>query len=141
MGRSKIVIFDCSVGFATMTVDVRYLVDDVDAAADFYLAYLGFTEEESWGAPFRMLARGELRLWVSGPGSSAARPMPDGSQPEPGGWNRFVVEVDDIQAEVARLRDAGVRFRNDIVTGPGGKQVVIEDPSGNPVELFQRAGR
>lgn len=122
-----------------MTVEVRYLVHDVNAAAEFYLSHLGFTDEENWGAPFRMLSRGELRLWVSGPESSAARSMPDGSQPEPGGWNRFVVEVDDIEAEVARLRDAGVRFRNDIVTGPGGKQVVIEDPSGNPVELFQPA--
>lgn len=131
---------DGPVGFATMTVEVRYLVQDVDAAAAFYLGLLGFTEEKSWGAPFRMLSRGELRLWVSGPGSSAARPMPDGALPEPGGWNRFVVEVDDIEAEVTRLREAGVRFRNDIVTGPGGKQVVIEDPSGNPVELFQPAG-
>ncbi len=122
-----------------MTAEVRYLVDDVDAAADFYLTHLGFTEAENWGAPFRLLARGELRLWVSGPGSSAARPMPDGAQPAPGGWNRFVIEVEDIEAEVARLRDAGVRFRSDIVTGPGGKQVVIEDPSGNPVELVQPA--
>ena len=122
-----------------MTVEVRYLVDDVDAAADFYLTHLGFTEQENWGAPFRLLAHDELRLWVSGPGSSAARPMPDGAQPVPGGWNRFVIEVDDIEAEVARLRDVGVRFRNDIVTGPGGKQIVIEDPSGNPVELFQPA--
>ena len=123
-----------------MTVDVRYLVEDVDAAADFYLTHLGFAESENWGAPFRLLARGELHLWVSGPGSSAARPMPDGAQPVSGGWNRFVLEVEDINAEVARLREAGVRFRNDIVTGPGGKQIVIEDPSGNPVELFQPAG-
>ena len=122
-----------------MTVEVRYLVDDVDAAADFYLVHLGFTEQETWGAPFRLLARGELRLWVSGPGSSAARPMPDGARPQPGGWNRFVIEVDDIDHEVARLREAGVRFRNDVVTGPGGRQIVIEDPSGNPVELFQPA--
>jgi catechol 2,3-dioxygenase-like lactoylglutathione lyase family enzyme len=123
-----------------MTVEVRYLVNDVNAAAEFYLEHLGFTEEQDRGAPFRLLARGDLRLWVSGPGSSAARPMPDGVKPESGGWNRFVVEVDDIEAEVLRLRDAGVRFRNDIVTGPGGKQVVIEDPSGNPIELFQPAG-
>ena len=122
-----------------MTVEVRYLVDDVDAATNFYLTHLGFTEAENWGAPFRLLARGELRLWVSGPGSSAARPMPDGAQPTPGGWNRFVIEVDDIESEVARLRDAGVRCRNDIVTGPGGQQIMIEDPSGNPVELFQPA--
>jgi catechol 2,3-dioxygenase-like lactoylglutathione lyase family enzyme len=123
-----------------VSVDVRYLVDDVGAAAAFYLTHLGFTETEDWGAPFRLLARGELRLWVSGPGSSAARPMADGTEPGPGGWNRFVLEVEDIDAEVARLRGAGVRFRNDIVVGPGGKQVVIEDPAGNPVELFQPAG-
>ncbi|MEA2551319.1 MAG: hypothetical protein QOE25_1088 [Actinomycetota bacterium] len=122
-----------------MTVEVRYLVDDVDAAARFYLTHLGFSESENWGAPFRLLARGDLRLWISGPGSSAARPMPDGTQPEPGGWNRFVIEVDDIETEVARLRAAGLRFRNDIVSGPGGKQILIDDPAGNPVELFQAA--
>jgi len=124
-----------------MPVEVRYLVDDVDAAADFYLMHLGFTEAENWGAPFRLLTRDELHLWVSGPASSAARPMPDGAQPAPGGWNRFVITVDDIDAEVTRLRHAGVRFRNDVVSGPGGRQVVIEDPSGNPIELFQPAER
>jgi catechol 2,3-dioxygenase-like lactoylglutathione lyase family enzyme len=123
-----------------MTIDVRYLVDDVEAAAAFYLRHLGFSEEGEWeGAPFRMLRRGDLRLWISGPGSSASRPMPDGATPEPGGWNRFVVEVDDIEAEVARLRDAGVAFRSEIVSGPGGKQAVLDDPAGNPVELFQPA--
>ena len=123
-----------------MTVDVRYLVDDVDLAAAFYLSHLGFDETGGWGgAPFRMLARGDLRLWLSAPGSSAARPMPDGAQPGPGGWNRFVIEVDEIEGEVSRLRGAGVRFRGGIVSGPGGEQVVIEDPSGNPVELFQPA--
>jgi len=91
------------------------------------------------GAPFRMLRRGDLRLWISGPGSSASRPMPDGATPEPGGWNRFVVEVDDIEAEVARLRAAGVGFRSEVVSGPGGKQAVLDDPAGNPVELFQPA--
>ena len=123
-----------------MPVDVRYLVDDVEAAAAFYLDHLGFVEEGDWeGAPFRMLRRGDLRLWISGPGSSASRPMPDGAAPAPGGWNRFVVEVDDIEAEVARLRDAGVAFRSQIVSGPGGKQAVLDDPAGNPVELFQPA--
>lgn len=123
-----------------MTVDVRYLVDDVEAAAAFYLAHLGFSEEGDWdGAPFRMLRRGDLRLWISGPGSSASRPMPDGATPAPGGWNRFVVEVDDMEAEVARLRGAGVGFRSEIVSGPGGKQAVFDDPAGNPVELFQPA--
>jgi catechol 2,3-dioxygenase-like lactoylglutathione lyase family enzyme len=123
-----------------MTVDVRYMVDDVETAAGFYVRLLGFAEEGEWeGAPFRMLRRGDLRLWISGPGSSAARPMPDGSQPAPGGWNRFVIEVDDIDAEGARLREAGVPFRSPIVSGPGGKQAVLDDPSGNPVELFQPA--
>ena len=124
-----------------MTVEVRYLVDDVDAAADFYLMHLGFTEAENWGAPFRLLTRGELHLWVSGPaklrGAADARRRATG----PGGWNRFVVTVDDIDTEVTRLRHAGVRFRNDVVSGPGGRQVVIEDPSGNPIELFQPAER
>jgi catechol 2,3-dioxygenase-like lactoylglutathione lyase family enzyme len=123
-----------------MPVDVRYLVDDVEAAAAFYLRHLGFAEEGDWqGAPFRMLRRGDLRLWISGPGSSASRPMPDGATPVPGGWNRFVVEVDDIEAEVGRLRHAGVRFRSEVVSGPGGKQAVLDDPAGNPVELFQPA--
>jgi len=123
-----------------MSVSVRYLVDDVEEVCAFYVEHLGFTELGDWaGAPFRMLGRGELILWVSGPGSSAGRPMPDGSRPGPGGWNRFVIEVDDIEAEVARLREAGVPFRSDIVVGPGGKQAVLDDPSGNPVELFQPA--
>ncbi len=123
-----------------MTVDVRYMVDDVETAAGFYVRLLGFAEEGEWeGAPFRMLRRGDLRMWISGPGSSAARPMPDGAQPAPGGWNRFVIEVDDIDADVARLREAGVPFRSAIVSGPGGKQAVLDDPSGNPVELFQPA--
>jgi catechol 2,3-dioxygenase-like lactoylglutathione lyase family enzyme len=123
-----------------MTVDVRYMVDDVETAAGFYVRLLGFAEEGEWeGAPFRMLRRGDLRMWISGPGSSAARPMPDGAQPAPGGWNRFVIEVDDIDADVARLRAAGVPFRSAIVSGPGGKQAVLDDPSGNPVELFQPA--
>jgi catechol 2,3-dioxygenase-like lactoylglutathione lyase family enzyme len=123
-----------------MPIDVRYLVDDVEAASAFYLRHLGFSEEGDWaGAPFRMLRRGDLRLWISGPGSSASRPMPDGATPEAGGWNRFVLEVDDIQAEVVRLRDAGVVFRSEVVSGPGGKQAVLDDPAGNPVELFQPA--
>ena len=123
-----------------MTVDVRYFVADVGAAASFYTSLLGFAEEGDWeGAPFRMLRRGDLRLWISGPGSSAARPMPDGAVPESGGWNRFVIEVDDVGAEVARLRDAGVPFRSAIVSGPGGTQAVLEDPDGNPVELFRPA--
>ena len=126
---------------AGMTVTVRYLVDDVRAAAAFYADLLGFVEEGDWaGAPFCMMRRGELLLWISGPGSSAGRPMPDGAVPSPGGWNRFVIEVDDIEAESAGLRARNVTFRSDIVRGPGGAQVVIEDPAGNPVELFTPAG-
>jgi catechol 2,3-dioxygenase-like lactoylglutathione lyase family enzyme len=121
-----------------MPVEVRYLVDDVEAASAFYLRHLGFSEEGDWeGAPFRMLRRGDLRLWISGPGSSASRPMPDGATPEPGGWNRFVIEVDDLASTVAGLREAGTPFRNDIVSGPGGKQIVVDDPDGNPIELFE----
>jgi catechol 2,3-dioxygenase-like lactoylglutathione lyase family enzyme len=118
---------------------VRYLVGDVERAEAFYVEQLGFVVEQEMLPAFARIRRDDLTLWLAGPKSSAARPMPDGRQPEPGGWNRFVLEVEDIDAEVARLREAGVRFRNDIVTGPGGKQIVIEDPSGNPVELFQPA--
>ncbi len=120
-----------------MPVDVRYLVRDVPASSAFYVEHLGFTVEQDWGGPFVMLARGDLRLWLSGPGSSAARPMPDGREPSPGGWNRFVIEVEDIEAEVVRLRAAGAASRSDVVRGPGGAQIVIDDPDGNPVELFQ----
>lgn len=122
---------------ASVVVNVRYLVDDVQAVAAFYLERLGFVAEQDWDGPFMMLSRDDLRLWLSGPGSSAARPMPDGREPSPGGWNRFVIEVDDIDAEVARLRAAGVAFRNDVVRGPGGAQILLEDPAGNPIELFQ----
>lgn len=118
---------------------VRYLVDDVDAAVGFYTEKLGFELKARWGPPFAMVSRGDLTLWLSGPESSAARPMPDGEQPEPGGWNRLVIEVDDVDADVEVLKQAGVRFRNEIITGPGGKQIVLEDSAGNPVELFQPA--
>jgi catechol 2,3-dioxygenase-like lactoylglutathione lyase family enzyme len=116
---------------------LRYLVHEVDAAVDFYVTHLGFTLEKRWGPPFAIIARDGLQLWLSGPGSSAARPLADGRQPAPGGWNRLVVEVADIAALAARLQSAGIRLRSDIVSGPGGSQVLIEDPSGNPVELFQ----
>jgi catechol 2,3-dioxygenase-like lactoylglutathione lyase family enzyme len=121
------------------TVNVRYMVDDVDAALDFYSRLLGF--EPSTVAPpaFADVTRGNLRLLLSGPQSSAGRPMPDGAQPGPGGWNRIHLIVDDIDAEVARLREAGATFRNEIVAGPGGKQILLDDPSGNVVELFQPA--
>lgn len=114
---------------------VRYLVDDVDAVLPFYAA-LGFELVERWGPPFAMVARDDLTIWLSGPGTSARRPMPDGAEPVPGGWNRFVVEVDDVPAAVEALRATGARFRNEPVSGPGGTQVLVEDPAGNPVELF-----
>lgn len=118
---------------------VRYLVRSVDVAVSFYTAHLGFELERRMGPPFAIVKRGDLRLWLSGPESSAARPMPDGRRPEPGGWNRLVIEVADIQATVQQLKQSGVIFRNEILTGPGGKQILLEDPSGNPIELFQPA--
>jgi catechol 2,3-dioxygenase-like lactoylglutathione lyase family enzyme len=121
-------------------VSVRYMVDDVDAAVDFYTTHLGFTLRMSAAPAFADVVRGQLRLLLSGPKSSAGRPMPDGAQPGPGGWNRIHLIVDDIAAEVDRLRAAGLPFRNEIVTGPGGQQILLEDPSGNVVELFQPAG-
>jgi catechol 2,3-dioxygenase-like lactoylglutathione lyase family enzyme len=118
---------------------IRYLVRDVDAAVQFYVDLLGFTLKQQMGPPFAMVSRGDLTLWLTGPRSSAGRPMPDGRQPMPGGWNRLVVEVDDIAAKVAALKSKGVKFRSEVMTGPGGKQIVLDDPSGNPVELFQPA--
>jgi catechol 2,3-dioxygenase-like lactoylglutathione lyase family enzyme len=122
-------------------VSVRYMVDDVDEAIDFYTTHFGFKPLTSAAPAFADVARGHLRLLLSGPKSSAGRPMPDGRQPEPGGWNRIHLIVDDIEAEVERLRAAGLSFRNDIVTGPGGKQILVDDPSGNPIELFQPGAR
>jgi len=121
-------------------VNVRYMVDDVDAAIAFYTGHLGFEVRTSAAPAFADVTRGNLRLLLSGPASSAGRPMPDGTTPGPGGWNRIHLIVADIATEVARLRDAGVSFRNDIVSGPGGRQILLEDPSGNVVELFQPAG-
>jgi catechol 2,3-dioxygenase-like lactoylglutathione lyase family enzyme len=123
------------------TVNVRYIVDDVDAAVAFYTAHLGFELLSNQAPAFADVLRGNLRLLLSGPRSSAARPMPDGRQPEPGGWNRIHLLVDDLASEVERLRTAGITFRNDILRGPGGSQIVFDDPSGNPIELFQPAGR
>jgi catechol 2,3-dioxygenase-like lactoylglutathione lyase family enzyme len=122
------------------TVNVRYMVDDVDKAIDFYTRHLGFSLLSNSAPAFADVRRDNLRLLLSGPTSSAGRPMPDGRKPEPGGWNRIHFVVDDIDAEVARLRDAGATFRNEIVIGPGGSQILLEDPSGNIVELFQPAG-
>jgi catechol 2,3-dioxygenase-like lactoylglutathione lyase family enzyme len=122
-------------------VSVRYMVDDVDAAIAFYTTHLGFEVLSSAAPAFADVVRGRLRLLLSGPRSSAGRPMPDGRTPAPGGWNRIHLIVEDIAGEVERLRAAGLSFRNDIVTGPGGRQIVIDDPSGNPIELFQPAAR
>jgi catechol 2,3-dioxygenase-like lactoylglutathione lyase family enzyme len=121
------------------TVSVRYIVYDVDAAIDFYCRNLGFTEVMHPAPAFAMLARGDLRLVLSaaGGGPGGGQAMPDGRLPEPGGWNRFSIEVPDLAATVAELREQGARFRNEIVTGVGGKQILLEDPSGNPVELFE----
>ena len=119
------------------TVNVRYMVDDVEAALAFYTTHFGFTVISKTLPAFADVARGDLRLLLSGPASSAGRAMPDGRRPAPGGWNRIHFVVEDLAAEVDRLRAAGAHFRNDIVTGPGGSQVLLEDPSGNPIELFQ----
>jgi catechol 2,3-dioxygenase-like lactoylglutathione lyase family enzyme len=121
-------------------VNVRYMVDDVENAVEFYTTHFGFTLRSSAAPAFADVVRGNLRLLLSGPTSSAGRPMPDGRTPEPGGWNRVHFIVDDIAAEVERLRSGGVKFRNDIVSGPGGQQILLEDPAGNPVELFEPAG-
>jgi catechol 2,3-dioxygenase-like lactoylglutathione lyase family enzyme len=119
------------------TVNVRYLVDDVAAALDFYTTHFDFAIRTSAPPAFADVTRGNLRLLLSGPASSAGRPMPDGRQPGPGGWNRIHLILDDIEGEVERLRAAGVPFRNEIITGPGGRQILLDDPSGNPIELFQ----
>ena len=116
---------------------VRYIVDDVEAAIGFYTGLLGFELELRFGPAMAILAKDDLVLWVAGPLASAQQPMPDGSQPAPGGWNRFVVQVEDIAATVAELAEAGANFRNEIISGPGGKQTLVEDPSGNAIEIFQ----
>ena len=121
--------------------NVRYMVNDVEAAVAFYTMHFGFKLLSNAAPAFADVVLGDLRLLLSGPTSSAGRPMPDGRQPVPGGWNRFQLVVDDIAGEVARLRAAGLRFRNAIVSGPGGSQILIDDPSGNPIELFQPARR
>jgi catechol 2,3-dioxygenase-like lactoylglutathione lyase family enzyme len=120
-------------------VSVRYMVDDVEAAVAFYTTHFGFTLRTDAAPAFADVVRGRLRLLLSGPKSSAGRPMPDGRTPAPGGWNRIHLVVEDIDLEVARLRGAGLAFRNDIVSGPGGRQILLDDPAGNPIELFQPA--
>ena len=116
---------------------VRYLVSDVEAAIQFYSGCLGFELQQQFGPAMAILKKGDLTLWLAGPASSAAQAMPDGKKPEPGGWNRFVFQVEDLSGLVNNLRSQGVRFRNEILQGPGGSQILCEDPSGNVVELFQ----
>lgn len=120
---------------------IRYLVSDVDVGVEFYTNILGFELVEKWGPPFAMVKRGDLTLWLSGPGSSASRPLSDDSKPAPGGWNRLVLETDDLASLVAKLTQFGAHFRSEIVAGPGGKQVLVNDPSGNPIELFESSGQ
>ena len=120
-------------------ISIRYMVNDVDEAIGFYTEHFGFALGQNASPAFAEVIRGRLRLLLSGPRSSAGRPMPDGRRPGPGGWNRIHFVVDDIAAAVARLRAAGIPFRNEIISGPGGQQVLLEDPSGNPIELFQPA--
>jgi catechol 2,3-dioxygenase-like lactoylglutathione lyase family enzyme len=123
-------------------VSVRYITDDTDAAVAFYCERLGFSVEMHPGPGFAMLSRGDLRLLLNQPGAGGAgQPMPDGRMPEPGGWNRFQIEVTDLEREVEALRAAGARFRGEIVSGRAGSQILLEDPAGNPVELFESAGR
>ncbi|WP_342360177.1 VOC family protein [Terrarubrum flagellatum] len=119
---------------------VRYIVADVAAAKRFYVEALGFAVMQEFGDAMAIISRGDLKLWLAGPMASASKPMPDGRKPESGGWNRIVVEVDDIDALVAKLKAAHVAFRNEPFSGPGGTQVLIEDPSGNPIEIFQARG-
>jgi predicted enzyme related to lactoylglutathione lyase len=119
---------------------VRYIVSDVGAAIAFYTQALGFSLREQFGPAMAILARGDLTLWVAGPPASASKPMPDGRKPVPGGWNRFVLEVTDLPALVETLRQRGTAFRNDILEGPGGRQILCEDPSGNVIELFEPRG-
>ena len=116
---------------------IRYLVREVDVAVAFYVDTLGFELVEQWGPPFAMVKRGDLTLWLSGPGSSASRPLADDSRPAPGGWNRIVLETDNLAMLIEKLKQAGANFRGEVVSGPGGKQVLINDPSGNPIELFE----
>ena len=119
------------------TVSIRYMIDDVPAAIEFYTSHLGFALDLDASPAFASVIRDGVRLLLSGKTSSGRRAMPDGREPVPGGWNRIHIQVDDLAAEVARLRKAGLTFRNDVIVGPGGSQILLEDPSGNPVELFQ----
>jgi catechol 2,3-dioxygenase-like lactoylglutathione lyase family enzyme len=126
---------------AEETANVRYMVDDVQAAIDFYTTHLGFRVNTAFPPAFADVTRGNLRLLLSGPKSSAGRPMPDGAQPGPGGWNRIHLLTSDLESDVARLKSEGVPFRNDVVVGPGGSQILVQDPAGNFIELFQPANQ
>jgi catechol 2,3-dioxygenase-like lactoylglutathione lyase family enzyme len=119
---------------------IRYLVNDVERSVAFYTRDLGFRLDKQMG-PISMVSKDDLTLWLAGPQSSAARPMPDGRRPEPGGWNRLVIEVENLPSRVDELKRSGARFRNDVVVGPGGKQILLEDPDGNPIELFEPASK
>jgi predicted enzyme related to lactoylglutathione lyase len=123
------------------TVSIRYMIDDVPAALTFYTTHLGFTVDMDASPAFASVTRDGVRLLLSGKTSSGRRAMPDGCEPVPGGWNRIHIQVEDIAAEVERLRRVGLKFRNDIITGPGGSQIILDDPSGNPVELFQPSAK
>lgn len=118
--------------------EVRYLVKDVDDAIGFYTSHLGFALKQQFGPAMAIVERDDLTLWLAGPLASAQKPMPDGAVPEPGGWSRIVIQIDDLEGTVSRLRENGVTFRNDIVAGPGGRQILCTDPSGNHIELFER---
>jgi catechol 2,3-dioxygenase-like lactoylglutathione lyase family enzyme len=128
----------CLTGGAKMAT-IRYMVNDVERSIGFYTESLGFKLEQGGSRAFAKVATDGLTLWLAGPQSSAARPMPDGRHPEPGGWNRFVIEVKDLAARIQALRDKGLHFRNEMVEGPGGKQILLEDPDGNLIELFEAA--
>lgn len=117
---------------------IRYIVNDVQASIDFYTNKLKFKLEQQFGPAMAIVSHGDLKLWLAGPQSSAAKPMPDGSRPVPGGWNRIVIQVDELGTLVDELKESGVRFRNEILKGPGGSQILCEDPSGNVIELFQQ---
>lgn len=119
--------------------EVRYIVDDVDQAIAFYTAHLGFELVRQFGPAMAIVALGDLQLWLAGPQASASKPMPDGAKPTPGGWSRIVITVADLEQLTTELREKGVEFRNDVVSGPGGQQILCEDPAGNPIELFQPA--
>jgi catechol 2,3-dioxygenase-like lactoylglutathione lyase family enzyme len=118
---------------------IRYLVNEVGTSIEFYTKHLGFELTQQMGPAFAIVSKGDLNLWLSGPQTSAARPMPDGRKPEPGGWNRLVIEVQNIESLTTSMKSSGISFRNEIISGPGGKQILAEDPSGNPIEIFEPA--